>query len=205
MYFVVHSLWASTVTDAAAFWAMVAAIAAVILTIVAYWQLRSLAATSRSDFVYRLKKDFFTEETRRLIFLAENELLEFDTGEPIAHFRIVGHEDRTVKERLRDLGIDKFTISTYEVDDALLGPMEDMGVLESMGLISLKEVYEAFVTYINICVENSALRAYLEYSRRDPDDDDVYDHLWTIYNKLKERTPKIRSAKRFPGAFRWPR
>jgi hypothetical protein len=184
-----------TFSDPATFWAMVTAVATVIVTLVAYWQLRSLAQTSRSDFLYRLKKDFFTTEARQLIFLAEHDLMKFHKGK-IPHFEIVGHDNPGVMERMKELGIIGITISTYAVDDALLGPMEDMGVLESMGLLSLKEIYEAFVTYINICVESQPLKEYLDFSRENPEDSDVYDHLLRLYKKLKAETPKIRKAKR---------
>jgi hypothetical protein len=186
---------AKTLADPATFWAMVSAVATVVVTVVAYWQLRSLAQTSRSDFLYRLKKDFFTTEARQLIFLAEHELLEFHEA-GIPHFAIIGRDRPGVAQQFKALGIEGDTISAYAVDDVLLGPIEDMGVLESLGLLSLREIYEAFVTYINICVESQPLRKYLDFSRKDPEDDDVYDHLLRLYQKLKTETPYIRSLKR---------
>lgn len=174
---------------------MITALATVALIAVAYWQLHSLATTSRSDFLFRLKKDFFTNESRQLIFLAENDLLEFEAA-PVAHFRITGRDNPQIAERMEELHIKGKSIRTYAVDDALLGPLEDMGVLESMGLLSLKEIYEAFVTYVNICVESKPLAEYLKFCRRDEEDDDVYDHLLLLHKKLKRQTPKIREAKR---------
>jgi len=74
--------------------------------------------------------------------------------------------------------------------------MEDIGVLEKLGLVTIEEVYEVFVTYINICVESLPLKEYLAWSRKDPQDEDVYDNLFRLYEKLKEETPKIRRKKR---------
>jgi len=185
-----------SVSDPSVFWAMITAIATIALIAVAYWQLSNLAQTSRSDFLYRLKKDFFTDDARRLIFLAEHELLEFHEQE-IPHFEIIGREKISVIERMRELGIKGDSVSVYLVDDALFGPIEDLGVLEKLGLVSLQEVYEAFVTYINICVESEPLKAYLDWSRKDAEDDDVYDNLLNLYNKLKKETPRIRQEKRW--------
>ncbi len=175
---------------------MVTALATILLIGVAYWQLRSLAQTSRSDFLYRLKSDFFTDEARRLIFLAENELLKFHSEHQIPFFEILRRESHGVADRMRELGIEGNSISVYLVDDILLGPMEDIGVFEKLGLVSLKEVYEVFVTYINICVESPGLKEYLEWSRKDPEDCDVYDNLLHLYERLKAETPKIRRKKR---------
>ena len=56
----------------------------------------------------------------------------------------------------------------------------------------MEEVYEVFVTYVNICVESPSLKEYLGWSRKDTEDDDVYDNLLYLYKRLKEKTPQIR-------------
>jgi len=185
-----------TLFDPAIFWAMVTAVATIVLILVAYWQLRSLAKTSRSDFLYRLKSDFFNEEARRLVFLAEYDLLKFHAQDQVPYFEIIGRERPGIADRMRELGIAGDSISVYLVDDVLLGPMEDVGVLEKLGLVTLEEVYEVFVTYINICVESIPLKEYLAWSCKDPQDDDVYDNLFHLYERLKKATPKIRRRKR---------
>jgi hypothetical protein len=53
-----------TIYDPEIFWVMITALATVTLVGVAYWQLRSLVRTSRSDFLHRVKKNFFTNEVR---------------------------------------------------------------------------------------------------------------------------------------------
>jgi hypothetical protein len=184
-----------SISDPSIFWVMLGAGATVALIFVAYRQLRDLARTSRSDFLYRLKTDFFNERTRQLVFLAENDLLEFRAGD-IPYFAIIGHERPGVKDRLRELKIRDQSLSTYLIDDLLLGPIEDIGVLESMGLVSLEEAYEVFVTYINISMENKAIKEYLGWSDKDPNDDDVYDHARALYEKLNEESRKIRAKKR---------
>jgi hypothetical protein len=185
-----------TLEDPTIFWTMATAVASITLVVVAYRQLRSLARTSRSDFLYRLKNDFFNDEARRLIFLAENNLLKFCSEDKIPYFGIIGSDTAGVAARMKELGITEKTISVYLVDDKLFGPMEDIGVLEKLGQVSLEEVYEVFVTYINICVESEGLKEYLAWSRKSPEDTDVYDNLLNLYNRLKSETPRIRIGKR---------
>ena len=185
-----------TFEDPAIFWTMATAAATIILVVVAYRQLKSLARTSRSDFLYRLKNDFFNDEARQLIFLAENNLLKFCSQDKIPYFEIIGSDTAGVAARMKELGITEKTISVYLVDDKLFGPMEDIGVLEKLGQVSLEEVYEVFVTYINICVESGGLKEYLAWSRKSQEDTDVYDNLLNLYNRLKSETPRIRIGKR---------
>jgi len=186
--------WLKTLQDPEAFWAMATAIATVGLIAVANYQLRDLAKTSKSDFLYKLKKDFFTPEARRLVFLAENDLLRFKPG-PIPYFEIASPDAETTK-RMSELDITTSSLSTGLVDDALLGPLEAVGVLLERNLVSLDEAYEQFDSFVQICVENEAIAQYLTCCREDEDDDDVYDHLQSLYEKLSVRGKAIRAQKR---------
>ncbi len=104
--------------------------------------------------------------------------------------------------RLEELGIERKSISVYVVEDVLFGPMEDLGVLESLGLVSLQEVYEAFVTYVKICVESEPLKQFLDWCSDNPDDSDVYDHLLHLYDKLVAETPHIQRRKHWRNRIR---
>jgi hypothetical protein len=160
--------WMQTFREPASFWAMAAAIFTALIAVVAYKQLGDLAQSSKSDFLYRLKKDFFTEEARRLMFLVDNDLLEF-RAEEIPFFQVVKREDASMSERFRELGVQSATISTYLVDDVLLGPLEDLGVLERLKRVSLEEAYEHFASYIEGCAENKAILEYIQWSKDDPE------------------------------------
>jgi len=173
---------------------MATAVSTAALIAVAYYQLRDLAKTSKSDFLYKLKKDFFTPEARRLVFLAENNLLRFQQ-ERIPYFQII-RPDAEATSRMEEMEITGPSISTGLVDDVLLGPLEDVGVLLERNLVSLDEAYEQFDSFVQACVENTAIEQYLAWCRTDEDDDDVYDHLNMLYDKLRVQGPKIRARKR---------
>jgi hypothetical protein len=189
--------WIHTLHDAASFWAAVAAVFSAVIAIVAYFQLRNLAQISKSEFLGTLKKDFFTEDARRLMLLVDNDLLEFH-GEGIPYFLIVGAEKPGVVERLDELGIKSPTISAYLVEDVLLGPLEDLGVLEKLKRVSIEEAYEHFDAYVTSCAENRAIGDYLKWSV-EGEDDDVYDDFLALYGKLVEQGPRIRKNKRNSG------
>jgi hypothetical protein len=167
------------------FWVMATALGTIALVFVAQKQLKDLARTSRSDFLYRLKKDFFTEKVSDFIFLLENDLLTF-RPDPIPTFD-------TIKKHGVKPEKDSFTTNT--IDDLLLGPLEDVGVLWKLGRLSLDEVYETFDYYVCLCVENKAIADYINSVKKEPGDEDIYDHLLLLYKKLKEEGPKIRARK----------
>jgi len=188
-----HSQWewlTRTIYDPAIFWSMVSAIATVVFLIVAWRQLRSLAKTSRSDFLYRLKSDFFTKEARQLVFLANEDLLHFHVEPDIPYFEIIDRNNPGVTDRLKELDIEAKSISIYSVDDVLLGPMEDIAVFEKLKLIGRNEVYEVFGEYLNICVRSQGLKEYLEWSREGPTNADVWKNLLNLHHKLKGKFPK---------------
>src|ERR1700722_15044937 len=128
---------------------MATALLTLALAWVAWKQLRDLARTNRSDFLYKLKKDFFTEVETELIFLIENDLLIFNPQTP--SFDTV--EKNGVKPEK-----DAFTTNT--IDDVLLGPLEDVGLYWNLKALSFNEVYEIFDYYIRSVVENKAIGEY---------------------------------------------
>lgn len=165
------------------------------LAAVAYMQLSDLARTSRSDFLYKLKKDFVTEHARGLIFLIENELLEFRSAD-IPYFQVARLGDAETQHRLGELGITSSNVSTYLVDDVLLGPLEDVGLLLRNNMVSLDEAYEQFDSYVQICAEDKAIGEYLRLARDGEGNEDVYDGFQYLYERLEEAGPAIRDKKR---------
>ena len=157
------------------FWVMATALFTLVLVLVAWKQLRDLARTSRSDFLYRLKKDFFTGTQTEFIFLLENDLLVF---RPVPFPRF----DTTEKNGLKP---EKDMFTTEVVDNVLLGPLEDVGVY--------------WQSKSRLVVENEAIHEYVDWLREQPGNEDLYDHLYLVYRRLKEETPKIRKKKRAAG------
>ncbi len=166
-------------------WSLLTWITTVALAAVAYMQLSDLAQTSKSDFLYKLKKDFFTEEARRLVFLIENELLEFRSAD-IPYFQIARPGDAETQSRLGEIGITGSSVSTYLVDDVLLGPLEDVGLLLRNNLVSLNDAYEQFESYVQICAEDRAISEYLRLARDGEGNEDVYDGFQYLYKRLEE-------------------
>src|SRR5664279_233116 len=107
-----------SVSDPAIFWLMLTAVGTSVLAgmtvalfIVAKKQLTNLAETSaleqrtnRANFVYRIRRDFFTPQARQLMFLIEENLLKFHP-EDVLHFSCLLYtSDAADEEDSVDLG-----------------------------------------------------------------------------------------------------
>jgi hypothetical protein len=184
-----HYFWEKTWSDPAIFWTMATFVFTVALVWVAWKELGDLARTSRADFIFRLKNDFFTEDARRLLFMVEKNLLEFEDGE-IPYFTIRNVDNPILSGRLEELGIKGSTVSTYVVDDALLGPFEDVALFLAENLITAKHAYEMFYTYVSFCAENEEIQKYIKSTRLKPGDSDIYSGFDALYKRLRRLAPQ---------------
>jgi hypothetical protein len=180
--------WEKTFSDPAIFWAMATFVLTAALVLVAWKELGDLARTSRADFIFRLKNNFFTEEARRLLFLVEENLLQFEDSE-IPYFTIRNVNAPILRGRFEELGIKGSTVSTYAVDDVLLGPLEDVALFLNGKLITEKHAYEMFDTYVTSCAENAEIQKYIQSTRRKPSNSDIYSGFDDLYKRLRKAEP----------------
>jgi hypothetical protein len=183
-----------TLCDPEVFWVMVTAIATVLLVVatagliyVGWIQLQELVKTSKADFLERMKREFFAIESRRFIFLIEHGLLIFNVSKDnIGFFSVKPTGSSVLRDAMRELLVDREIYTTFEMDDVLLGPLEDVASFEKMGNVDLKAVYLVFGQYVNDVMENDAIREYIEWARVDDRAPDIYDGLEELYRKLKK-------------------
>lgn len=150
---------------------------AAILAWIAYKELSGIGKTNRTDFIHRLRNDFFVEETRILVdHITEDRLLYTQVPAEVVR----GEEDATSSHNeMRYFEVDlrkilptfpkelqdQLTRKRYylevEVDDFLLGHFEDIGLFEEKGLIDTEMTYEEFSYYIFETFENPEIKKYL--------------------------------------------
>ncbi len=166
--------------------AFLGAILTLLLAYVAWKQIYQVSRTESASFVLDIKKEFFRLETRILVQLLDEDLLEFvpSTPERSGHFRVKQdglHRLGTPNDDERHVPI-PHRYSLYEVDDLLLGHFEDLGLLYRMGIVELEMIYGMFSWYIELAWENGAIRHYIAAERARPDGADIYENFGYIYN-----------------------
>ena len=158
--------------DRTALWTGVTALAALIAVLVAWFQLGKTAKTTQADFAKRFVDSFFTEDTRTLFAFLMNSALEFkvliinaEDGTEIdnlPYFRIKPDIANQLKG-LVDARPGKTGYSAFEIDDLILGPLDDVGWYQGRDLIDLETVREMFGYYIDECNRNEVIQGYLDH------------------------------------------
>jgi hypothetical protein len=179
--------------DKTAVWTAILAFITLILVVVAWYQLSSIRKTTRADYLKRLNDSFFTEETRNLLVLLFNSAIEFATLpiknkdntldiDELPYFRI----DEVVLKQLTDSGLIYLPswrkgYNAFEIDDLLLGPLDDVGRFEKNGLLDISAAYRTFGYYVcELVGDNEAVKGYLKYK----DSQGNYDDLLYLHKKF---------------------
>ncbi len=152
---------------------LITAVVTLILIFVGLQQVHQLANISNADFMLRRADNFFQPETRKLIQLIEDAYLRFEERNPFRDSYFVPDEAKITSSGLHnDLKqnlLAKRAYSTYEIDDLVLGPLEDLGALEAdrRGLISFDLIYDFFSWYICRIWENEEIKRYVNGARKE--------------------------------------
>ena len=141
----------------------VSAVSTVWAVFVALDQLSALNRTSRADFIRRFADDFFNEQARDLVTLLDNEALTFEDDATFPYFVIDEEKVRRfgIAEKKRDELQARKRYSPYEVDDFLLGHLQDIGLFWTRGLVDMKDVCSYFYWYIHTTWKNPEIRKYV--------------------------------------------
>ena len=171
-------------------WAFITATATVFLAGSAYIQIKELNATAHQEFLHKLKEGFFTKNARDLITLIENDALIFTQKTKIKDFAIFKiHISETLKEYLKfSIDANRQYYTTQEIDDFLLGHLEDAGLLLRRKFIKTKDADQQFEYYVSVVYENEEIKKYIDWARGD--DSDIYSNLQFLYVELKKNEEK---------------
>jgi|GEM_PF-844045 len=172
-----------------------------LIALVAYSQLKKFNTTTRADFIDRFKKHFFTPSARDILSLFQYGALKFklakiDYGEDLPsgdfpYFEI----DKNIREQLTLFVQAKEIYTAYEIDDDLLGHIDDLGTFEKRRILDISIIYELFEYYITEAWENEEINKYVQWQRVGNESyRDIYDNFEYIYNKCRQRGSSTNSA-----------
>jgi hypothetical protein len=178
-------------TGAAALWTAIAAAGAIGAVLVARHELGRTAATTHADFAKRFVDSFFTPETRGLFTLLMNSALEFkiltikdEHGKQIDELPFLEIR-KAIAGQLKgvvDISPERSGYSAFEIDDLLLGPLDDIGWYENRGLIDMETIREMFGYYIYECYENQEIQKYL----KEDCNEDKYENFKRLAKFIKD-------------------
>ena len=145
---------------------LVGAFLTLLLAYVAWVQLGGLSKTASADFILRFKREFFQEPTRTLIHLIDSDWIEFAEGEKPedSSFNISTGKiaQSGLPTEIKDRLTGRKTYSVYEVDDFLLGHLEDLGMLWQERILHIEMIHEMFSWYLETVWENCEIQKYVK-------------------------------------------
>ena len=166
------------------------------LAYIAWEQLRDISETTSAQFLLQLKKDLFTTQSRVLFHLFEFGWITFRATDEknTAWFEVnVADIERSrLPKDIQEQLLKKKIYSTYEIDDWILGHLEDVGLLLKRRILKISVVYEEFSTYYGLTLKSSSIQKYLAWLRLDSYD--FYDNLEYAAQKCKEYEVKKQNS-----------
>lgn len=160
------------------------------LVLIGVWQVIKIANTASADFVLRKTEQFFRDETRLLLHLIDSDYLIFKRNSNFNESYFLVDEARIKQSDLHDLLktdlLKRLAFSAYEIDDLLLGPLEDLGYLESVGTIDFKLIDNTFGFYLEKIMDNPAVSDYV-IAHKQAYSEQSWEHVKRLYETVKEQ------------------
>lgn len=171
---------------------LITTVATLILVFCTIFQLHRTTASMKADFAHKIKIDFFNEDERTLMFLFDNNLLEFKMYKD-SSLKIVCAYFLLNKERARYfqndsinlLGNVKSSYSTLEVEDLLLNNFEDLNMYRINKLIGSDYLDDGFSAYIESIYKNAQIQKLIKWLVSEEGENDSYSGFKDIYTFLK--------------------
>lgn len=172
---------------------LIGALVTFLAAYVAVIQLSSLSETTSADFILRLKQDFFKEETRNLIHLIEMGWLRYIPRGRKSFFEVdeSAINEAALSEDIENRLLKKKAYSAYEVDDILLGHLEDLGMLLINGVLDFGMIYDVFSWYVEKTWESTEITKYIYNERAQAEDDGIYGSFEELYKKCHARSLSV--------------
>jgi len=179
--------------DRTGLWTCFLTIVTAILCYIGWKQLNDLKKISKADFIKKFSSEFFNLETRALMLLIDYNALEFKVKE-ISYGKDVPSQkfpyfyvNQEILKQITAINSDykfKNSYTGFDIDDCLLGYLEDIGCFEKQNLIGIQGVYDYFHWYIQKVWNCSELINYINYLRANEENGDtIYENFEYIFRK----------------------
>lgn len=156
-------------------WAVFNTTATFILLTFTLLQVRQVSRTTKGEVLQKFSENFFKPETRELLMLFEYGLIKFkenninvDTvmGLPqnFGCFVRANSYPPTLNSFLLDTT--KTIFSSYEIDDYVLGHLENLGMYLKMEMVDIEEIYLNYGWYIMLFWEDPEMEKYILWCKK---------------------------------------
>jgi hypothetical protein len=110
----------------------------------------------------------------------------------IGYFAIIKLNENIMQQRLDQMFADQRIVMTFEMDDEILAPLEEVAYYEKHGEVEFEDVYRIFGDYIDVCWSNRKIVKYIEWLRSRMKAD-AYKNMEALHKKLRKYYEKLRA------------
>jgi hypothetical protein len=197
-----------TIYDPEVFWVMVTALMTALLVIgtfvlarMSYLPLvkaqQDEIRTRRAVLAERFRDELLQPAAQKIFFLAAHGFLQFEVNrrndeDHIGYFTMFHVEPNILQQRLDQITEGQQIVMTFEMDDRILSPLQEVAYYEARGAIDFEDVFRIFADHIDVCFANKEIVKYVAWIReRAPA---VYKDLEKLHKKIKHHDA-LRKAK----------
>ncbi|MCX6253312.1 MAG: hypothetical protein NTV31_02420 [Bacteroidia bacterium] len=166
-------------------------LATLLLVSFTYLQISRYANSMKADFAHKIKIDFFNDEERLLMFLLNNELLEFkfysnnDSSIFYPYFKLNKEKAKHFQnDSISLLSNVKDSYTTLEIEDILLNHFEDLNMYRINKIIGDDYLYNGFSSYVELVFENNEIQKMLNWLNTQSGSNDSYTGFRDLFKFL---------------------
>lgn len=193
--------WTKSIFDPAIFWAMITALATIALVFATIFLvvigLIPLVRSRKAELAERFKEELLTPSAQRIFFLIAHGFLTFvvdrqSREREIGYFAIIKLNENIMQQRLDQMFGEQRIVMTFEMDDQILAPLEEVAYYEKHGELRFKDVYRIFGDYIDVCWKNEEIVKYIKWLR-ERTKVDAYKNMEALSAKLRKHYADLKT------------
>lgn len=165
-------------------------------------QIRKSTEATKADFIYRLRDDFYSKKTKFILFFIENDFIEFrgnkEDGKDYESYFVIKKDSINLLNENFSAFIEFakksfYTIHIQEMDDYVLGYLNDIGEYYKNGIIDIDYIFNSFGYYLVNVSQNTAIKEYIEWDRNPNKQRDQYNLCVNDYKLFEVIADKCKS------------
>jgi hypothetical protein len=149
----------------------------------------------RAEFADRFRAELLSSSAEKIFFLVAHGFVEFrlDPSTKRPYFFIIEASENIIKQRLEQMLDGQRIILTFEMDDEILSPLEEVAYYEQKNVLDFDYVYETFAEHIDVFMSNEEVVEHITWMRKTTGMD-VYRKLEKLHAKIKQHATAVKAG-----------
>ena len=134
----------------------------------AYYQIKKLNSVNNATFIQSITSNFNKAEVMTILTLLYSNSVKFETNDDIPIFKIDINKTEKIYPKL--IYPEKGYYTAEEMDFYVLNNLDDVGLYVDRRLIKLQDAHTTFGWYVNLVMNNKAIKSYFDWQLKFPEE-----------------------------------